>query len=54
MRHGQGANAGLPPPDDLYLGRVYANMQEYAALEAAFCSCDALCTCGWDAFEAEQ
>jgi hypothetical protein len=33
---------------DPYLARVEADMAQWLALEAVFCSCDALCTCRWD------
>jgi hypothetical protein len=50
MKHGQPI-AAWPDTIDPYGARVSANMEEYLVLEAAFCSCDALCTCGWDDIE---
>lgn len=47
-RHGDSIAGGEPPADDPYLARVYASMTEYMALQAIYCNCDALCTCGWD------
>lgn len=38
----------LPPKDDLVLGRVHMSLRQYAAMEAVYCTCDALCTCNWD------
>jgi hypothetical protein len=33
---------------DLYLARLFMDLNEYIALSAALCNCEALCVCGWD------